>query len=255
MMDDIDIYALGNMTSSSSAMFERRRRILNEARKMIGRDGLEGFSIRELCKRADVASRTLYNAFESKENIIALSISSYFESFERVVQFDKQPPTFENALAHQITATLRNQQIPNYLNAMSALYFSPSLPPRIREVLLEIGGRGWQPWIDSLLPQRQLQKGIEGRTLLIDISNLLFAKVHEWGLGHLNNEEFQKRSIESVLIHLAGAVKGAALTSVRYAFTQWQTNPEFRNDLVAAAAVRLEAISPNHPIGKANTEC
>lgn len=247
MMDDIDIYALGNMTNSSSAMFERRRRILDEARKMIGRDGLEGFSIRELCKRADVASRTLYNAFESKENVIALSIASYFESFERILQFDRQTPSFENALAHQITTTLRNQQIPSYLHAVSALYFSPSLPPRIRAVLLEIGGRAWKPWIDTLVLQRQLHKGVESGTLLIDLSNLLFAKVHEWGLGYLDDEAFQSRSVESVLIHLAGAMKGAAHASVRGACTRWQIDPGFRNDLLAAAAVRLEAISSNRP--------
>ncbi|WP_313802203.1 TetR/AcrR family transcriptional regulator [Sphingobium sp.] len=242
-MDDIALYALGNMTNSSSAMFERRRRILNEARKMIGSGGLDAFSIRELCKRAGVASRTLYYAFDSKENIIALAIGSYFEEFERRLQFDRHPASLESAIQQQITTTLRNQQIPNYLKAVAALYFSPSLHPRIREVLLTIGGRAWKPWIQTLVLHRQLQKGVDGETLLIDLSNLLFAKVHEWGLGILSNEEFQDRTIDAVLIHLAGAAKGVALSTVRDAFVRWRGDSGYHAGLIADARARLAAMS------------
>ena len=54
---------------SSPSIHERRRRILREARRLLAESGLEKFSIRTLCKRADVAQRTLYNAFHNRDRI------------------------------------------------------------------------------------------------------------------------------------------------------------------------------------------
>ena len=69
-MNDEELYSLGGMTNSSPAMFDRRRRILCAVRDLIRERGLDGFNIRELCRRAEVAQRTVYNAFGSKENTI-----------------------------------------------------------------------------------------------------------------------------------------------------------------------------------------
>lgn len=244
-MDDVALYSLSNMTNASAAMFERRRRILDEARKLIGQGGLEGFNVRELCRRAGVAQRTLYYAFDNKDNIIALAIGTYFEEFERRLAFDKQPLTFENALLQQITTTLRNHQIPNYLKAVSALYFSPTLPRPVRSVLLEIGGKAWKPWLSNLVIHRQLAKPVHADTLLVDLSNLQFAKVHEWGLGNLSGDEFLDQSVEAVLIHLAGAVKGPALKTVRQGLASWSEVPEDKAALIAKAKAMLQLISPD----------
>src|ERR1700681_4578817 len=43
LMSNIELLAIGKMVNSSEAMFDRRRRILREARKMISRGGLDGF--------------------------------------------------------------------------------------------------------------------------------------------------------------------------------------------------------------------
>ena len=81
-MSTLEFLALSNMVNSSEAMFDRRRRILRVARKMIGSDGLENFNMRDLGKKADVSTRTIYNAFGSKETVIALAIYTFFEKLE-----------------------------------------------------------------------------------------------------------------------------------------------------------------------------
>ena len=241
-MEDVQIYALGNMTNSSSAMFERRRRILEEARKMIGEGGIEGFSIRELSKRAKVASRTLYNAFGSKDAIIANAIRSYFESFERKTSFSSDHGSFEGAFEHIVATTLRNCEVPNYVRAVAAIYFSPSLSANIREVLLVIGGYAWRPWLEALSVRRQMQQEVAFDDVLIDLSNIAFAKVHEWGLGTLTDEEFMNKSVEAQLLHLTGALRGAARIEVLDTYLRWRREPEFRGALLRDAAFRIEAL-------------
>lgn len=243
-MEDTEIFALGNMTNSSQAMFDRRRRILDEARKMIGREGLEGFNIRDLCERAGVASRTLYYAFDSKENIIALAIKGYFEAFDRKIGIGDGLSSFDGALAHQVTTTLRNQDIPNYLRAVAALYFSPSLHPDIRRVMLEIGTRSWRPWLQAVGLRRQLRRGVQVDRLLLDLSNLQFAKVHEWGLGELSDEAFLDRTLDAVLLLLLGGTKGAALKDVRGSYEQLHRSPQYKEELIVTARRRIAALSP-----------
>ncbi len=216
-MDDVALFALGTMTNSSPAMFERRRRILREARRMIGEGNLESFNVRELCRRADVSSRTVYNAFGSREAVIALAIHDYFEAFHRSMIFVAPPASFEGAMERQIATTLRNMQIPNYLKAVAALYFSPTLDERIRTVLLGIGQRAWAPWLREMRVRRQLERTTDEKRLAIDLSDLQFAKIHHWGTGIIPAEVVLDATLLSVLTMLAGATRGDACIKVRNA--------------------------------------
>ena len=222
-MNDVAIFALGSMTNSSPAMFDRRRRILREARLMIGEVRIDDFNIRELCRRADVSSRTIYNAFGGKEAVIALAISEYYEAFHRAMTFDHPSDTFDGAVERFLAQILRSLQIPNYLHAVAALYFSPTIDPAIRAVLLGSGVRAWQYWLAEMRVRRQIEKGVDVGALLIDLSDIQFAKVHQWGLGAIADDRLLATTVTSVLTHLAGATRGAARDAVR------QTTAELRD--------------------------
>lgn len=214
-MDDTALFALGTMTNSSPAMFERRRRILREARRMIGEGQMDDFNIRELCRRAEVSSRTIYNAFGGKEAVIALAIKDYFEAFHHSMPFAESEATFAGAMERAMAATLRNLQIPNYLHAVTALYFSPTLDPQTREVLIGIGRRPWLAWLWQIRSRRQLERGIDAESIASDLSDLQFAKVHQWGIGVLSDADMVKATAVSVLTHLAGATRGEARAAIR----------------------------------------
>lgn len=238
-MDDIELYTFGGMTNSSHAMFERRRRILSEARKIIANKGLEGLNIRDLCQRAEVAARTLYNAFGSKENVIALSIRDYFNSFQNRLAYGSDWSTFEGGYEHLITTTLRNLEIPNFLRTVAALYFSPTVHPNIRQVLVEIGGRSLLPWLQTMKLQRQIEKGVEVDRLIVDLSNAQYATVHEWGTGALSDDAFTRRALGHVLLLLAGSTRGAARTQVKAAFADLQADGPETKRLMQAARTRI----------------
>lgn len=241
-MDDVAIFALGSMINSSPAMFERRRRVLREARHMIGELRIDDFNMRELCRRADVSSRTIYNAFGSKEAVIALAINDYFEAFHRMMTFDRPRETFDGSIERFVATTLRNLQIPNYLHAVAALYFSPTLDPDIRAVLLGGGVRAWQPWLNELRIRRQIEKGVNLDALLIDLSDMQFAKVHQWGIGVIADEQLLDMTAMSVLTHLAGATRGPARDAVRQIITDVRDGRPAWLDRVAQTSTKLSLL-------------
>lgn len=239
---NIELLTIGKMVNSSEAMFDRRRRILREARKMISGGGLDGFNMRDLGERANVSTRTIYNAFGSKEMVIALAIHAYFETFVTHVKFPEDPHTFKGALARQVTSTLRDVDIPHYMKALVALYFSPTLHPDIRTVLLDLASRSWVPWLHGVQVLKQLRSGVNISDLIIDLGNLQYGKIHDWCLGTLDDEQFLNKTLSGILLFMMGATEGKARKSASDAFARLQTDAEFRQRLMTAARERITAM-------------
>lgn len=239
--ESLDAIALQNMANSSEAMFQRRRRILREARTIIHEDGLEMLNMRELSKRADVSTKTIYNAFESKENVIALAIQTYFLQFFTHIRFDEADTSFEGAFGRQVTSTLRDLDVPNYMRAVTMLYFSATLEQSIRTVLIDLATRSWVAWLHKVEDQRELQPSVIVRELLNDLSNIQYACIQEWSSGSIDNELFVIRSLSSVLMLLMGACTGSALAQLQTAFLSLRSDPAYREALLSAGRARIAA--------------
>ncbi len=237
--ENLEILALEKMINGSEAMFERRRRILREARTIIKEDGLDHLNMRELSLRAKVSTKTIYNAFGSKETVIALAIHTYFQQFIANVEFTTHPEDFIGALTRQTTSTLRDIDVPNYMRAVVTLYFSPTLHPAIRAVLMDFATRSWEPWLKKNEDRRQLMPGVVLRELMVDLSSIQYACILDWVSGAISEDVFVRRSLSSILMLLSGACSGEARDLVQDAFFRLQSDNAFREDLVTSARSRI----------------
>lgn len=237
--ENLEILALEKMINGSEAMFERRRRILREARTIIKEDGLDHLNMRELSLRAKVSTKTIYNAFGSKETVIALAIHTYFQQFMGNVEFDSDPGHFDGALARQTTSTLRDIDVPNYMKAVVTLYFSPTLHLAIRAVLMDFATRSWEPWLKQVEDRRQLLPGVVLRELMVDLSSIQYACILDWCSGAIDADVFVRRSLSSILMLLGGASTGEAREQAQEAFFRMQSDNAFREGLVHAARNRI----------------
>src|ERR1700759_1334726 len=109
---------------ASPTILARRHRILREARKMIAKGGITTLSMDEVSRRAGVAKRTLYNAFQSKERLIAAAIQQYFDEYASRITYSTEEATLERILERLIVVARRNMAIRNYTRALMNVYFS-----------------------------------------------------------------------------------------------------------------------------------
>ena len=238
--EDMELLALENMINSSEAMFDRRRRILHEARAIIGDKGLDNLNMRYLSERADVSTKTIYNAFGSKETVVALAIYTYYESFIAHLEFDNDATCLAGALERQATSTMRDLDVPNYMNAVISLYFSSTIHPAIRTVLIDLATRFWVDWLRRIEDEREIRDGVVLRELLIDLSSLQYNCILEWCRGSVSEEVFLRRSISGVLILLIGATHGKARQELELNFRNLQSDVKFRENLFQNARNRIE---------------
>ena len=195
---------------SSPAMQARRQRILDETRKLIAEQGFAGFSLLELCRRADVAKQTLYYAFQSKEGLIAAAIMDYFEESERRIPYHGPQGSLERLIERMVAIGQRNLTIPNYVAAIISFYYSQNASPDLWRTLHGITTLPQRPYVESLRKARQLQPWIDPEQLIDALDNLRLGISHEWLQGRFPDAAMIDRMVIGVLTYLLGAVRGGA---------------------------------------------
>jgi AcrR family transcriptional regulator len=201
-------------TYSSPAILDRRRRILEETRQVIAEQGVSGLSMNDIGHRAGVAKRTLYNAFQTRERMIAAAIQEYFDDYVGRISYSSEPGTLVHNLERITSVIQRNRKIPNYIRAIMALYFSPEADDDIWEAMHSLGTRHNREWIQNLANKRQLQPWIDIDTFADDLVRFEYATINEWARQRIADDAIILRLIISYLTLVLGAVKGAARKDV-----------------------------------------
>jgi AcrR family transcriptional regulator len=192
----------------SDTMFERRRRILSEARKLIAARGYEGFSVRELCARAGIAQKTLYNAFGNKDNVIALAIRQYMSDFNERTRFRFDAHTLEGWLERTINIHSRNVQVRRYTTAIMAVYNSPGAERPVREAIRDISIVNARPFVEALEASGELAPGVSAERFAHLWVTGTFAILYDWCLGDLPDDQLVDRISEAFLVLVYGCTVG-----------------------------------------------
>ena len=221
---------------SSPSIHERRRRILREARKLLAEDGLEKFSIRKLCKRADVAQRTLYNAFYSRDRIMALAIREAYEDVNKYMLYRTSAETIEGIVNRLISVNTRNLRARNYTRAVAAIFFSNAASHDIWVAMREMVDINLRQWLDRLVREDLLEDWARADELANEIANIEYAIINDWGQGRIPDDDYVRRLITGVLTHVVGAIKGkdkeTAISMLR-SIRETGKLPEFPNPVYA----------------------
>lgn len=205
---ELTLHPKRRLVYSSPNMHERRRRILREARKMLAEGGLEKFSIRTLCKRADVAQRTLYNAFHNRDRIMALAIREAYEDVNRHMRYRTSAETLEGIVDRLIAVNSRNIHARNYTQAVTAIYFSPAASHDIWIALRQMVDINLRQWLNRLARDGLLEDWVRVDELATEIANIEYATINDWARGIIPDEDYVPRLITAVLTHVVGALCG-----------------------------------------------
>lgn len=201
-------------TYSSPAIIERRRRILEETRKVIAEQGIAALSMNEIGQRAGVAKRTLYNAFQTRERMIASAIQEYFDEYVRRIAFTTPPGTMQHNLERMISVIQRNPKTRNYIRAIMALYFSSDVDHEIWIAMHAPSIHHNREWIEALEAKKQLHPWVKVDHLVDDLVRFEYATINDWAQGRIPDDQVTVRLVSGYLTCLLGALKGAARKEV-----------------------------------------
>ncbi len=193
---------------SSPAMQARRQRILEETRILIGEQGIDGFSMMELCRRADVAKQTLYYAFGNKNLLIASAIRDFFEEYEKGIPYHSPSGTLERMIERIVAVGRRNLSIRNYVAAIIAFYYSSTTGSELWTALHEIMTLPQRPYVEALAEARQLQPWADRQQLIDALDGQRLSVSNDWIHGRIDDGDMINRLVIGHLSYLLGSVKG-----------------------------------------------
>lgn len=219
---------------SSPLIIERRRRLLREARHMIADGGIENFSVRRLCQSAEVAQRTLYNAFHNKDRVIALAIREAYDEFNEHVRYRTDENTLDGVLDRTIAINRRNFRVRNYTKAVVSIYFGANTPKDVWETLRDMSVNAIHGWLQAMRARDELRPWVDAYHFSTTMANVQYSVINDWCLGRLSDDEYLPRLAESMLLLLVGAVQGEVRdAAVRYLIDMRQSGdvPKFPNPI------------------------
>lgn len=204
----------------SALMHERRQRILKETRRVIEENGIENLSMRELCKRADVAQRTLYNAFGSKDRIVGLAIQdNYLEQVSRM-KFTTAADTMDGVMDRLARVCMHFGRQRNYLKAVMDLYFSPTAHKDTINMMRELSYANVRPWLDQLELRKQLNTSLTREQIEGDMTDLAFSVMRKWTIGEIGVARMAEEAVRGFLVLTVGATTGEAQTRALHTLAQ-----------------------------------
>ena len=196
---------------------------------MIGEVGITNLSMDDVAKRANVAKRTLYNAFQSKEHLVASAISKYFEDYASKIDYSTQDATLEWMIERLVIVARRNLAIRNYTRALMNIYFSSNVDPEIRQAIHEIASTSHEPWILELDRRRQLQPWVDAEDLIAMLVRLRYATAHAWSEGLIPDDQLVFELLRGFFTLMAGATTGTARKQIVEVLSNLEDHPMLKD--------------------------
>jgi len=203
-----DLTSGRTLVYKSASIVERRRRILREARKMIAESGIAAFNVRDLCARAGIAQKTLYNAFGSKEAVVTMAIRQYLADFLGRMSLAHDPESVEGRLERFIKIHSRNIQIRPYTSAIMAVYNAPTAAPGVRRAIREVAEAAIRPFAEAVGQRRNFQPGLSVERYIEMSVTTQYAVLTDWSVGEIADNELATRICEMFLVVLEGGTRG-----------------------------------------------
>jgi AcrR family transcriptional regulator len=195
---------------SSALMHDRRQRILEETRRAIEEGGIENLSVRELCKRADIAQRTLYNAFGSKDRVVGIAIRDHYLAQIGRMKFSTPDDSIDGVIERMARVSLRATRQKNYLKAILEVYFSSLPHPDIVDVTRDIARGNVMPWLLRLRSLGQMNPHLAIDEVADDMAELVLLIMRRWTVGQISGSAMQDQVIRGFLTLAIGAAIGKA---------------------------------------------
>lgn len=199
---------------ASAGMHDRRRRILSAARNMIATGGLEQFSMRELGERANVAQRTLYNIFQSKDHLLAEAVKENYFGFVNHAKYEHEAGTLHGAVERLVLVHRENIRIKNYTRTLMAVYFAPQTDHELWTTIHDISADNHRVWIQRLADKRQLHPWIDVDQAANRLTSVEYATINEWCQNLIRDDAFVDTLTVAVLTFVAGLTRGAAYREI-----------------------------------------
>lgn len=181
--------------------FDRRRQeILATTWEMIAEHGGEEFNLTELSKRSGVALRTIYNAFQDRDGLIAQAVATHYHSlFGGIEILSNESHTLEEAIEMCARVATETARVKAFSATAARMYFAARTNPRLVETLRRLPLFILKSWLRSDEVDSRLVSRFGRERLERSFANTQWGAVNDWAAGRLDDHDLAREMKSSIL--------------------------------------------------------
>lgn len=172
---------------ASARIARRRQRIVQETLRLVGESGADGFTLKELGRRAQVSVTTIYNIFGDKEGLLAHALREFHAGVKLTFPARASDLAgFLETVRGTTEVVIANRA---YALALADLYFSRSLSTGLFEVIRGIPLTFLSHWLWLAESQNFMGSPADAEMAARSFANLEWGCIKDWGAGRIRDEE------------------------------------------------------------------
>jgi AcrR family transcriptional regulator len=189
---------------------ERRARILRTARELINEAGYAGMTTRELAARAEVSATTLFNLYNTKEELLLAALREQLGGMN--TELDEVQPAFgwERIVSFHDVIASQAERTPAYAKAIVHALLQAAPGDALVRILI---GNFQQEILQSLRnmkDKKQLNGGASPEDLAATLVGTFWGTQMLWDKGLVDNARLRRMSLVNCMSILAPAARGQA---------------------------------------------
>jgi TetR/AcrR family transcriptional regulator, cholesterol catabolism regulator len=188
----------------------------------------------------------LYNAFGSKENVIASAVREYLVEFNERTTYSFDEATIDGQLERIVKIQSENMRVAAYTKAIVAVFNSPIGDKFIRSAIRDLCEAGARAFVEAIEQSNGLAKGVTAAWLSQFLVTTTFAVTTDWCAEEISDDQFLDRAAETFLMVVASSTKGKTNTHAR----RWLE--DLRENRASWVSLRkLAEVTPAQPLNAA----
>lgn len=193
------------MGRREEAKDERRARIVASARQLMRQHDVDKLSMKQIAHGADVSLSTVYNLFESREDVLAHVFNEAFVQYKEMVEERASREPVQRFLdAVDIAAEIYSRDVPFYRTSIWLVDADSSYKLSLQKPRFGF----FRDLINHALAGGALRKDVDVYVLGLMIVPMFSAAYQAWAGGWVSIEEFRARAKLGICIVLEGYADG-----------------------------------------------
>lgn len=184
----------------------RRQRILATTREQLGKYGYDGINMRDLAGAAEVATTTLYNLYQNKDNLILAALEEVTDALFLQIR-NEQLQGIDLFIATREKVGAQIASTPNYTLAMTRMLFNAEPADPVVKVVLGQPILSQKQRLQELVDAGDLPADIDLAFIARSISASSWSTILLWSKGFVALHDFTDEYVRVALSILKSVVE------------------------------------------------
>lgn len=189
---------------------ERRQNILSAARDMVADHGYEGMVMSQVAKRAGVAVTTLYNLYNTKDQLLLESLRQVAIDDARRDAAQPQGPGWQYLVQLVINGATMAMARPAYAEAIIVALQRAKAGDEMVKMMIEWARDDMRSSLDAMQARNELKPEVDTQELATSLIGVYYSSLNMWTKGILKLAHLKRDMQKNYLSILIQSTQGKA---------------------------------------------